>query len=49
MGSEVNRDIFIAASAGTGKTYQLVKHYVSIFERAFKLGERLDVHKQPKK
>jgi len=44
MGSEVNRDIFIAASAGTGKTYQLVKHYVSIFERAFKLGERLDVH-----
>jgi len=38
------RDIFIAASAGTGKTYQLVKHYVSIFERAFKLGERLDVH-----
>ncbi|OAA30406.1 exodeoxyribonuclease V [Kosmotoga arenicorallina S304] len=44
METGVNSDIFIAASAGTGKTYRLVKHYVSIFERAFKLNEKLDVH-----
>lgn len=40
----VNRDIFISASAGTGKTYRLVSHYVQIFEEAFRHGEKLDVH-----
>ncbi|AKI97609.1 UvrD-helicase domain-containing protein [Kosmotoga pacifica] len=44
MNIDVNRDIFISASAGTGKTYRLVSHYITIFERAFKLGEKLDVH-----
>jgi ATP-dependent exoDNAse (exonuclease V) beta subunit len=36
--------MFVTASAGTGKTYTLVKEYVGVFERAFRLGEQLDVH-----
>ncbi len=40
----VNSDMFVTASAGTGKTYTLVKEYVGVFERAFRLGEQLDVH-----
>jgi ATP-dependent exoDNAse (exonuclease V) beta subunit len=37
-------DIFISASAGTGKTYNLVKNYIEVFEEAFRRGETLDVH-----
>ena len=37
-------DIFISASAGTGKTYNLVKNYIEVFEEAFRHGEALDVH-----
>ncbi len=44
MDQIVNSDMFVTASAGTGKTYTLVKEYVGVFERAFRLGEQLDVH-----
>jgi len=37
-------DLFISASAGTGKTYNLVKNYLEAFEEAFRYSEPLDVH-----
>jgi ATP-dependent exoDNAse (exonuclease V) beta subunit len=40
----VNNDIFVTASAGTGKTYMLVKHYIDIFDNAFRKNENIDVH-----
>ncbi|CCU83939.1 UvrD/REP helicase [Mesotoga infera] len=40
----MNKDIFVTASAGTGKTFSLVKEYVGVFDRSFRIGERLDVH-----
>ncbi|MEA2066030.1 MAG: UvrD-helicase domain-containing protein [Thermotogota bacterium] len=40
----VNNDIFVSASAGTGKTYMLVKHYIEIFDNAFRKNENIDVH-----
>lgn len=40
----VNNDIFVSASAGTGKTYMLVKHYIDIFDNAFRKNENIDVH-----
>ena len=40
----VNNDIIITASAGTGKTYRLVNHYLAAFDESFRKRERLDVH-----
>lgn len=40
----VNNDIIITASAGTGKTYRLVNHYLMAFDESFRKRERLDVH-----
>lgn len=40
----MKNDLFIAASAGTGKTFKLVESYVKVFDEAFRRGERLDVH-----
>ncbi|MFO7882746.1 MAG: UvrD-helicase domain-containing protein [Kosmotogaceae bacterium] len=42
--TSVNKDIFVSASAGTGKTYMLVKHYIDIFDNAFRRNENIDVH-----
>ncbi|MFW6172817.1 MAG: UvrD-helicase domain-containing protein, partial [Elusimicrobiota bacterium] len=42
--NSVNKDIFVSASAGTGKTYMLVKHYIDIFDSAFRKNEHIDVH-----
>ncbi len=36
-------DLFISASAGTGKTYTISKGYVEIFERAFESNEEINV------
>ncbi len=40
----VNDDIIITASAGTGKTYRLVSHYLAIFNESFRRKDNLDVH-----
>jgi ATP-dependent helicase/nuclease subunit A len=39
----MDRDLFIAASAGTGKTHAISKAYVDLFEQAFLAGEPIDV------
>ena len=36
-------DLFISASAGTGKTFAISERYVEIFEEAFRSGEEIDV------
>ncbi|UEC43560.1 MAG: ATP-dependent DNA helicase UvrD/PcrA [Methanothrix sp.] len=36
-------DLFVSASAGTGKTYNISKRYVEIFEEAYGSGEEIDV------
>lgn len=36
-------DLFISASAGTGKTYTISKRYVEIFEEALQAGEAISV------
>jgi ATP-dependent exoDNAse (exonuclease V) beta subunit len=36
-------DLFISASAGTGKTYTISKRYLEIFEEAFQAGEEISV------
>ena len=38
-----DKDRFIAASAGTGKTHAISKAYVDLFEQAFLAGESIDV------
>lgn len=39
----IDRDKFISASAGTGKTHTISKTYVDLFEEAFQPGESIDV------
>lgn len=43
MKNSNNYDLFISASAGTGKTYTISKRYVEIFERAFESDEEINV------
>ena len=35
-------DLFISASAGTGKTYKISERYVEIFEEAYRSGDDID-------
>ena len=39
----MDNDMFIAASAGTGKTHAISKAYVDLFEQALHAGESIDV------
>ncbi len=39
----MDNDMFIAASAGTGKTHAISKAYVDLFEQALETGESIDV------
>jgi ATP-dependent exoDNAse (exonuclease V) beta subunit len=44
MGDSVmDKDVFIAASAGTGKTHAISKAYVDLFGQALLAGESIDV------
>ncbi len=43
MKNSNNCDLFISASAGTGKTYTISKGYIDIFERAFESDEEINV------
>ena len=37
------QDLFISASAGTGKTHTISAAYVDLFDQAFRTGDPLDV------
>jgi len=37
------QDLFISASAGTGKTHTLSEAYVNLFDQSFRIGDSLDV------
>jgi ATP-dependent helicase/nuclease subunit A len=41
--SMINNDVFIAASAGTGKTHTISKTYVDLFDHAFQSGKSIHV------